>query len=172
MTTLLGGSKMLQRLEKPSRAPPNKHRFNDLYISRLKSRSKSYWDWDLVQRGLVVKVEPTGTKAFKVFYSRNGRSRWYHLASVNAITVAQARKLANEIMYQVAQGKDPAAERKAMRCVTLGPSVGTQHQAKNNLDKCRGFEVVFSQQSFLLCDFIFICWVERTAYRPHLVHNH
>jgi len=41
--------------------------------------------------------------------------RWYHLSNANAITVAQARKLANEIMYKVAQGQDPQADRKASR---------------------------------------------------------
>src|SRR6267378_3355544 len=39
----------------------------------------------------------------------------FTFADATAIGLADARKLANEIMYQVAQGKDPAAERRASR---------------------------------------------------------
>jgi hypothetical protein len=71
--------------------------------------------WDTLQRGLAVQVQPSGNRSFYTIYSRNGRSRWYHLADATAITVAQARTLANEVMYKVAQGADPAADRKASR---------------------------------------------------------
>lgn len=47
--------------------------------------------------------------------ARHGRSRWYHLANATAIKVAEARKLAGKIMVEVADGKDPAANRKASR---------------------------------------------------------
>ena len=91
---------------------PNKHRLNDRFVSDLQQQPKPFLVWDTLQYGLAVQVQPTGTRSFKVIYSRKGRSRWYHIANSTAIDVAQARKLANEIMYQVAQGKDPAAERR------------------------------------------------------------
>ena len=94
---------------------PNKHRLNDRFVSDLQQQPKPFLVWDTLQYGLAVQVQPTGTRSFKVIYSRKGRSRWYHIANSTAIDVAQARKLANEIMYQVAQGKDPAAERRASR---------------------------------------------------------
>jgi CspA family cold shock protein len=76
----------------------NKYRLNDLYVSRLRPRKRAYLVWDLVQYGLAVQVQPTEHKAFKVIYSRAGRSRWYHLANAAAIDVAAARKLAGKIM--------------------------------------------------------------------------
>jgi integrase len=105
---------MLQRTPRLV-ASPNKARLNDRFIRDLKKTTKSFLIWDTLQRGLVVQVQPSGHKTFYCIYSRNGRSRWYRLAAADAIDVAQARKLANEIMYQVANGKDPAADRKACR---------------------------------------------------------
>ncbi|MFL6839527.1 MAG: Arm DNA-binding domain-containing protein [Bradyrhizobium sp.] len=115
---------MLQRLisgdgnpsiEKRHAAPPNKHRLNDRFVGDLLPRTGPYLVWDTVQHGLAAQVQPTGHKSFKVIYSRHGRSRWYHLANATAIKVAEARKLAGKIMVEVADGKDPAANRKASR---------------------------------------------------------
>jgi len=95
------------------RPAPNKHRLNDRLVSDLQPRSKAFLVWDTVQPGLVVQVQPTGHRSFIVVYNRHGRTRWYHLGNALAIRVAEARKLANAVTYQIAQGKDPAAEREA-----------------------------------------------------------
>jgi integrase len=107
--------RVLQKTEKQRPAPAHKHKLNDRFIGDLQPRSGSYLVWDLVQYGLAVQVQPTGHKAFKVIYSRRGKSRWYHIANANAINVKAARKLAGEIMVEVANNKDPAADRKASR---------------------------------------------------------
>ena len=60
-------------------------------------------------------MQPTGHKTWKVIYSLHGRPRWYSLGAADAIGLADARKLAGRVMFQVAEGKDPAAERKADR---------------------------------------------------------
>src|SRR6267143_4183767 len=105
---------MLQRSPIAKLRPvPNKHRLNARLVSDLQPRSKAFLVWDTVQPGLVVQVQPTGHRAFIVVYNRHGRTRWYHLGNALAIRVAEARKLANAVTYQIAQGKDPAAERKA-----------------------------------------------------------
>jgi len=105
---------MLQRSPIAKLRPvPNKHRLNDRLVSDLQPRSKAFLVWDTVQPGLVVQVQPTGHRSFIVVYNRHGRTRWYHLGNALAIRVAEARKLANAVMYQVARGKDPAAEREA-----------------------------------------------------------
>ena len=70
--------------------------------------------WDDYQRGLAVNVQPTGHKTWKVIYPFHV-PRWYSLGSSDAIGLADARRLASRIMFQVAEGKDPAAERKAAR---------------------------------------------------------
>jgi hypothetical protein len=64
---------------------------------------------------LAIRVEPTGRKAWKCIYPFHGRPRWYGLGAADAIGLADARKLASRVMFAVAEGKDPAAERKAAR---------------------------------------------------------
>ena len=73
--------------------------------------------YDAHQRGLAVTVQPkSGRKAWKtIYFAPGGRPRWYHLGSVDAIGLADARKLASRVMFQVAEGKDPAAERRSER---------------------------------------------------------
>ncbi len=71
--------------------------------------------WDSHQRGLAVVVQPTGHKAWKCVYPFHGRPRWYHIGNAAAIDLADARKLASRVMFKVAEGNDPAAERKAER---------------------------------------------------------
>ena len=98
------------------RRPPNKRRLNNLLIERLKPQDDGpFLIWDTVQRGLAIRVETTGYASFKCIYSRHGRPRWFHIGAVDAIKLADARLLAGKIMVQVAEGKDPQADRKAER---------------------------------------------------------
>jgi integrase len=103
-------------MTRPKR-PAHKRRFTDLYVRKIKPKAAAYVVWDTHQHGLAIRVQPTGTKAWKVIYSRHGRPRWLHLGNANAIGLADARTLAAEAMLAVAKGKDPAAEKKAERGV-------------------------------------------------------
>ena len=98
-----------------SAAEPKKKKLSDLYVKKLKPQSSPFLVWDTYQRGLVLRVQPTGYKSWMCVYRRHGRPRWYHLGAADAIYLADARKLAGRVMYQVAEGKDPAAERAAER---------------------------------------------------------
>jgi integrase len=71
--------------------------------------------WDEKQRGLALRVYPTGGKSWFCIYSRQGRSRWLRLGHADAIGLGDARMLAAETMLKVARGLDPAAEKKAER---------------------------------------------------------
>jgi integrase len=71
--------------------------------------------WDVKQVGLAVRVEPIGHKAWKAIYKFQGHKRDYTIGSVAKIGLADARKLAATIMYEVARGKDPQAAKKASR---------------------------------------------------------
>jgi integrase len=92
-----------------------KCKFTEIFIQKLAPRSRAFLVWDTYQRGLAVQVQPTGHKAWKCIYSLNGRSRWYSIGDVAAIGLANARKLTADIMYRVAQGADPCADRRAER---------------------------------------------------------
>ena len=89
---------------------PNKRSLTELFVRKVKPEAAPFNAWDQKERGLVLRVHPTGRKAFKLVYSRQGRPRWYHIGDV---ALADARRVAARIKLQVAEGKDPAAERKA-----------------------------------------------------------
>jgi hypothetical protein len=94
---------------------PAKYKFTEIFIQKLEPRSRAFLVWDTYQRGLAVQVQPSGHKAWKCIYSVNGRPRWYSIGDVAAIGLSNARKLAADVMYRVAQGSDPCADRKAER---------------------------------------------------------
>ena len=97
------------------RKQPSKRKLSDLYVKKLKPQTSPFLVWDTYQRGFLVRVQPTGHKSWMCVYRRHGRPRWYHLGAADAIVLADARKLAGRVMYQVAEGGDPAAERAAER---------------------------------------------------------
>jgi len=97
------------------RTAPNKRKLTELFIRKVRPQPQPFMAWDSYQRGLALRVEPTGYKAWKVVYRHHGRPRWLHLGAADAIGLADARKLAQKIMLEVAEGKDLQAERKAQR---------------------------------------------------------
>ncbi len=96
-------------------AEPRKHKFSDVFLNKLKPQDRPFVVWDTYQRGLAVAVSTTGHKSWKCIYSFRGRPRWYHIGAVGGVGLKAARKLAGRVMSQVAEGQDPAAERKAQR---------------------------------------------------------
>src|SRR2546430_5188905 len=95
--------------------PARKRRLTELAVRKLKPASAPYLIWDTLQRGLAIRVQPTGARAWKAIYSYHGRPRWLHLGDAGASGLADARTLAAEAMLAVARGKDPAAEKRAER---------------------------------------------------------
>ena len=60
--------------------------------------------------GLYVVVAPSGRKGFAVRYRFSGRTR--RLVLQTGVTLAQARRLAADAMFAVAQGRDPAVAKQ------------------------------------------------------------
>src|SRR5215831_18831621 len=100
----------------PARAP-NRRRLSEAFAKTVRSDSaRVVVYWDTLQRGLALSVQPSGHRAWKCVYTIRGRgARWYHLGDARAIALADARRLASKIMYQVAEGGDPHADRLALR---------------------------------------------------------
>jgi integrase len=104
------------RLDGTPAREPNRRRLSDALLRAIKpDPQRAVMWWDAKQAGLVLAVQPTGHKSWKAVYSMHGRPRWCHLADANAIGLADARKLASRIMFQVAEGNDPVADRVAER---------------------------------------------------------
>jgi integrase len=98
-----------------SRRAARKYKLTELYVRKLKPAAAAFVVWDSHQRGLGLKVMPTGAMSWKAVYSRGGRPRWMHLGAADAIPLAGARELAATVMLAVARGGDPAAEKRAQR---------------------------------------------------------
>src|SRR5271154_3849928 len=92
-----------------------KRKLTSLLLHHLKPQAKAYIIWDTQQRGLAVRVEPTGYAAFKLIYRFHNRPRWYHIGAVDAIALADARQMAAKLMLEVLSGQDPATEKKIKR---------------------------------------------------------
>jgi integrase len=106
---------MLAHIKRRAKRPAQKKRLTELTVRKAKPSKGAYLVWDALQRGLALRVQPTGTKSWVTVYSRHGRPRWLYLGAADAIGLADARMLAGEAMLAVAKGKDPAAEKKAER---------------------------------------------------------
>ena len=89
------------------RKPPNRHKLTAATVAQLQP--------DTHLRGLAVVVQPSGHKAWVVVYQFMRRSRWYTLGNADVISLADARKLAAHVLNKVYDGKDPAAEKRAVR---------------------------------------------------------
>jgi len=96
---------------------PNRRRLSEGLAKTVRGDStRVVVYWDTLQRGLALAVQPSGHRAYKCVYTIHGRgARWYHLGNARSITLADARKLASKIMYRVAEGADPHADRLALR---------------------------------------------------------
>src|SRR5262249_2360443 len=102
---------------------PNRRRLSEAFAKTVRGDSTGVVVyWDTLQRGLALAVQPSGHRAYKCVYTIRGRgARRDHLSDARAIrlngarTRADARKLASKAMYQVAEGKDPHADRLALR---------------------------------------------------------
>src|SRR6516162_4548614 len=115
---------------------PRKRQLTELAVRKVRPAAEAYLLWDTKQRGMALRVQPTGGKAWTVIYSRQGRPRWLTLGNADAIGLADARLLAGKAMVAVAEGKDPAAEKKAERgagtFAELHEKYLEQHAKKHN----------------------------------------
>src|SRR5262249_36826819 len=90
-------------------------RLTDRFIRSLipdPNRPTLYYDAD--QRGLVLVHHSSDRKSFTAYYRCDGRARWLKIGDAS-IGVAEARRLVIQVLLAVAEGRDPAAERRADR---------------------------------------------------------
>jgi integrase len=106
---------MLAQTKRRPKRPAHKRRLTELFVRKTKPRDSAYLVWDVLQRALVLRVQPSGTRTWYTVYSRHGRPRWLRHGDASAIALSDARTLSAEAMLAVAKGGDPAAEKKAER---------------------------------------------------------
>jgi integrase len=87
----------------------------DIAIRALKPGPARYEKPDLGARGLYIIVQPSGAKSFAVRYRRPSDGKPDKLTLPAGISLAAARKLTADSLYEVSQGRDPKAECRAQR---------------------------------------------------------
>jgi integrase len=118
-------------------AAPRKRNLTELYVRRARREAAAFNVWDTKAPGLVLRVQPTGHRAFKVVYSFRSRARWYHVGSVG---LADARRIAARIRLAVAEGKDPVAERMAERGAGTFAEIAERYLDEHAKKKNRSWE--------------------------------
>jgi len=77
---------------------------------------KEYEMRDTLVPGFMLRVTPNGHKTFMIQYRTNaGVRRKPALGQVGEVTVEQARRIAQDWLAEVRQGRDPTADRAADR---------------------------------------------------------
>lgn len=86
----------------------------DAFVVDDESKGALLWDGEL--KGFGVRAFPSGTKKFIVQYrARSGKQRRMTIGAYGPLTVERARELAKSCLGKVAEGEDPAGERRAQR---------------------------------------------------------
>ena len=74
-------------------------------------------------RGPYVIVQPSGVKSFAVRYRHDGKTRKLTLKA--GISLAAARKMAGDALYEVDQGRDPGAAKKVAKAKAAAAAADT-----------------------------------------------
>jgi len=91
-------------------------KLNKRVIDSIAADDKDMVVWDENLTGFGLRAKPSGAKSFIVQYrNKNGRSRRLSLGQAGKLTLDQARKAAQRVLGEVADGKDPAEERQMAR---------------------------------------------------------
>ncbi len=87
-------------------------------VDALAADGKRYAAWDSELKGFGVRVAPSGRKTYVVQYrigGRHAKSQMVKLGVHGAITPEQARRMAHQVLGEVAGGNDVAAQRRAAK---------------------------------------------------------
>lgn len=97
------------------RSARRKIRFTKQAIQALEPAEKRFYVHDDEQRGLVLAVQPTGVKAFYLYRWVDAKPERVRLGGWPDLTVEQARRLARSKIGNIADGSNPADDRRKRR---------------------------------------------------------
>jgi integrase len=137
----------------------NKRKLNALDAVRLKPQARAYLVWDTIQRGLALQVQPTGHRSYKFIFNRNGRTRWVTIGAADAIGLADARRMAAELMLRVLKGEDPAAEKQAKRGSGTFAEIATRYVTEYSQKRNKSW----TQADTLIRRYVLPTWEELDA---------
>jgi integrase len=105
--------------------PKGKAALTELRVEKLKPTGKTLHVNDAAQPGLSVRVSAAGAKAFVFTKFKHGKFTQITLGRVGALRLDDARKAAQKLHGEIAQGIDIAAKHKAAKIV---PAAGVTMQ--------------------------------------------
>jgi integrase len=92
----------------------------DLYVEKLKpTHGRRVEIFDGTFPGLALRVSESGRKSWSLFYRRHGKQHRYTIGAYPQFKPAAARTKATEILNQLDNGIDPAAEKRSRRADPL-----------------------------------------------------
>ena len=103
-------------------------------VDGLLPRAEAFVAWDDELRGFGVRVQPSGVKSYCFKYRLGGgraaRQRWATIGRHGTLTPDQARSIARDLAFRVAQGGDPAGERLERRRAVTVAELLVEHQER------------------------------------------
>lgn len=102
-------------------------KLNNTLVKNLPTKEKPYEVRDTDVAGLLVRVQPSGKKYFKLNY---GRGKIFPIGDADSLTVTTARILAREKKVEAASGKDPIEEKRQKAVTTFSEFLDTKYQDK------------------------------------------
>ena len=130
-----------------------------LYVEKLKAPQAGRLEiWDTEQRCFGIRVTQNDVKTWTLKYKYRGRQRRMVLGYYPEVSLAEARKLAQKKLGELANGDDPAASKDAApeaRFADLIEAYMERHA------KLRNKEVSWRQDEQLIRDYIPAAWKRR-----------
>ena len=90
-------------------------KLNKTNIDRIEKTSKEQFHWDDDLKGFGLRVSPKGRKTYIVQYRHAGRTQRIRIGQHGRITAFDARRDAQILLGEIAQGQSPAKAAKAFR---------------------------------------------------------
>lgn len=90
-------------------------RLIDRFVRTVKPTATQADYWDQTLAGFGLRVSPKGKKSFQILYRHHRRQRRMVLGSFPAMSLAEARKYAKQMLADAQKGGDPASARRANR---------------------------------------------------------
>jgi integrase len=133
----------------------------DRHLRALRPGPAAVEEWDGQQRGLIVRVLPSGRIEFAIRYRIHGKRRRLKLGEYPAVTLATARKRARHAQSAIDNGEDPARDRQAAKAA---PTDTVKALAKDYLKKhARKFKRSADEDERLLNVDVLPKWGERSV---------
>ena len=76
---------------------PIQRKLDALFVQKVEPKSTPFHVWDTHQRGLTLRVQPSGQRSYYVYHRRLGKSGWRCIGDAGEISLETARQIANGV---------------------------------------------------------------------------